>query len=57
MRVRAYHDLILSELPQLWELVLQLMDDIKESVRQSAAKTAGISIISVYILIVSVYTI
>ena len=41
MRTRTHDDVILSEMPEFWLLVLKLMDDIKDSVRKSAAKTAG----------------
>lgn len=41
VRTRAHDDNVLAEMPEFWVLVLKLMDDIKESVRKSAAKTAG----------------
>ena len=41
MRTRTHDDVILAEMPEFWELVLKIMDDIKESVRKSASKTSG----------------
>ena len=41
VRTRTHDDVILSEMPEFWLLVLKLIDDIKDSVRKSAAKTAG----------------
>ena len=41
VRTRTHNDVILAEMPEFWDLILKLMDDIKESVRKSASKTSG----------------